>query len=192
MKSRISALLLGLAGLATPALCHAYDGINYKADCKAYAEAVHDEVSLRNSPLHAGDLEGLSSKCREDAPLAKGLKQFFKYNSVAERLGPVGQGWDPKTTQAQKDAIMNGFRQQLDTLIAEFKKENSRDLKFALRYMVWQTDDYGYAGTACELMARAFPSEYDSLRPLTREDSKEREIWEDTKQQWLMPKSGKP
>lgn len=192
MGSKLSAIFLALAVIAIPTICHAYDGINYKGDCDEYAEAVNNEVSLRNSPLHAGDLEALTSRCKDDSPLAKGLKQFFKYNSVAERLGPVGQGWDPKTTQAQRDAILAGFRGQLDALVSKFKKENSQDLKLVLRQMVWQTDDYGYAAVACEIMARAFPSEYDSLKPLTREDSKEREVWEDAKQQWITPKNQTP
>lgn len=192
MRSSLSAIFLTLAGIAIPAVCHAYDGVNYHADCAEYSQAVHDEISLRFSPLHAGDLEGLVSRCKDDSPLAKGLKKFFEYHSVSERLGPMGQGWDPNTSQTERDAALAGFRKQLDGLIARFKKENSPEFKAALSYMVWQTDDYQYAYTACEIMARAFPSEYDSLKPMTRDYSKEREAWEDTQKQWLAPKAPNP
>jgi hypothetical protein len=193
-------LTLACALAATQAAASAYVGITYKVDCDEYARSLHgdgqatssdaEEAALRDSPLHIYELDRLADKCKDDSSIAKTLRAFFVYTDLqGQSSGPRGTDLTPGATTKERDAAVDSLQAKLEKMLTGFKKGDTKTLMTVLRYMVWQTDDNRYAVSACEIMARAFPENYDSLKPLTRDGSLERQAWDYNKEQWLTPQT---
>jgi len=200
MKSGISfttfAAIAFLVSGFQPTASYGYAGVNYTVDCKEYKRDTTPESPytmeevLRNSPLPIFDLLALTYKCPSAPGVAAALKRFFDYHDQEIRArGPIGTDITPGVSQEEEEASLAPERKKLNKMLADLRTGDVESLKLVLRYMIWQTDDNTSAYVACELMARLFPGDYDSLKGLTREGSMERDAWEENRDQWLKPQA---
>ena len=133
-----------------------------------------DGKVVRDDFYPVPDLVKALKACPAKDKYAKAFDTVLAFEDVqAQEDGPHGQVWLPTATGKDIDKAKTEGHDQaakaVDGYAAQIKRGDLDETAFkaVLHYMAWQSDDPEYASLGCELAARMYPEDFDSVSTLS-------------------------
>lgn len=133
-----------------------------------------DGNAVRDDFYPAPDLAKALKACPAEAKYAKAFDIVLAFEDVqGEEEGPKGQVWLPTATQQDKDNDAKRRHADADKVVQGYATQikngelDEAAFKTVLHYMAWQSDSPEYASLGCELAARLYPQDFESVKALS-------------------------
>lgn len=136
-------------------------------------QSFSDGKMVRDDFYPVPDLVKALKACPAEEKYVKAFDTVLGFDLYKGGEGDPGQAWLPTTTQQDKDKALQQARDRtakaVQGYVAQIKDgELDEDaFKTVLHYVAWQSDEPLYASLGCELAARMYPQDFESVKALS-------------------------